>query len=266
MIKLIATDMDGTLLNARKKVGENFEDVVKELNERGIIFALASGRNYQRIKDKFKGMELDLMYISDNGNYIEYKGEILNKDVLSKKDVLKLSDFLKERKYCKFSFSNEKNIYTDDKVVYKIGRLFMYKSEFVKDLIDINEDMIKCSILVHSSKHQKLLSELKEAFPYLNISRSSKHTIDVNSGSMNKGKAIELLKDRFSLNETEVMVFGDYLNDLEMMNTAYFSYAMENAHKDLKKVANFEAPSNTKNGVLKVIEEVVLDRNSSKCS
>lgn len=58
---------------------------------------------------------------------------------------------------------------------------------------------------------------------------------------------------------------GDYLNDLEMMSTAYFSYAMENAHKDLKKVANFEAPSNTKNGVLKVIKEVVLDRNSSKC-
>ena len=265
MIKLIATDMDGTLLNSRKKVGTNFKEVVKELNERGVIFALASGRNFQRIKEKFDDMDLDLMYISDNGNYIEYKGEILNKNMLSKKDVLNLSDFLKKRNYCKASFSNENNIYTDDKYVYKIGRIFKYKSEFVKNLSDIDGDIIKCSVLVHSSMHSKLLAELKEAFPHLNISRSSKHTIDVNSGSMNKGKAIELLKNIYSLSEKEVMVFGDYLNDLEMMDTAYFSYAMKNAHKDLKKRANFEAPPNDKNGVLRVIKEVILDKNSSKC-
>ena len=78
---------------------------------------------------------------------------------------------------------------------------------------------------------------------------------------MNKGKAVELLKERYSLSDKEVMVFGDYLNDLEMMGSAYYSYAMKNAHKDIKEKANFEAPSNRKNGVLRVIEEVVLNKS-----
>ena len=63
MIKLIATDMDGTLLDPRKRVGKNFESVVRKLNDKGIIFALASGRNYQRIRDKFKNMDLELIYL-----------------------------------------------------------------------------------------------------------------------------------------------------------------------------------------------------------
>ena len=122
MIKLIATDMDGTLLNTWKKVGKNFEAIISELNEKDVIFALASGRNYQRIKDKFKKMNLDLMYISDNGNYIEYKGEILNKSTLKKSDIVDLSAFLKNKSYCKYSFSNENDIYTDSKFVHKVGR------------------------------------------------------------------------------------------------------------------------------------------------
>ena len=53
------------------------------------------------------------------------------------------------------------------------------------------------------------------------------------------------------------MVFGDYLNDLEMMESAYYSYAMENAHEDLKKVSRFKAKKNTENGVVEKIKEVL---------
>lgn len=262
MIKLIATDMDGTLLNNWKKVGKNFESVISELNEKEVIFALASGRNYQRIKEKFKEMDLDLMYISDNGNYIEYKGEVLNKNTLKKSDIINLSLFLKNISYCKYSFSNENDIYTDNKLVHAVGRYCFYKNKFVENVTNIKEDIIKCSILVPSAFHAKVLRELRAAFPHLHISRSSKHTIDVNSGVMNKGKAVELLKEKFSLKYDEVMVFGDYLNDLEMMGSAYYSYAMKNAHKEIKEKANFLAPSNKKNGVLKVIEEVVLNKRN----
>ncbi|MBQ8999304.1 MAG: HAD family phosphatase [Clostridium sp.] len=261
MIKLIATDMDGTLLNNWKKVGKNFEEIISQLNEKDVIFALASGRNYQRIKDKFKKMNLDLMYISDNGNYIEYKGEVLNKSTLEKKDIISLAEFLKEKAYCKYSFSNEHDIYTDSKFVHKLGRYCFYKNKFVENVMSIKEDIIKCSILVPSVFHGQMLSELKSKYPHLHISRSSKHTIDINSGEMNKGKAVELLKEKFALKYEEVMVFGDYLNDLEMMGVAYYSYAMKNAHKEIKEKANFLAPSNKKNGVLKVIENVVLNKN-----
>lgn len=261
MIKLIATDMDGTLLDPIKRVGKNFESIVKKLNEKGVIFALASGRNYQRIKDKFKNTDLELMYISDNGNYIEYKGEILNKNVLSNDDVKSLYKFLSSKKYCKATYSNEKSIYTDDKVIYKIGRIFMYKSEMVDNIEALNEDIIKCSILVSPKHHKELVEELNKRFPHLHIVSSSKHTIDVNYGSMNKGQAIKLLRERFNLTEDEVMVFGDYLNDTEMMVSCNHSYAVANAHEEIKKIAKYIAPSNKENGVLATIEKVVLNNS-----
>lgn len=261
MIKLIATDMDGTLLDPRKRVGKNFESVVEKLNEKGVIFALASGRNYQRIKDKFKNTSLELMYISDNGNYIEYKGEVLNKNILSKEDVIGIYDFLKGKSYCKASYSNERAIYTDDKIVHKIGKIFMYKSEFVDSIKNLNEEIIKCSILVTPAHHQELLKNLNEIFPHLHIVSSSKHTIDVNYGNMNKGEAIKLLREKFSLTEDEIMVFGDYLNDTEMMKSCNHSYAVANAHEEIKRIAKYIAPSNKKNGVLTTIENVVLADN-----
>lgn len=259
MIKLIATDMDGTLLDPIKRVGKNFESVVKKLNDNNVIFALASGRNYQRIKDKFKNLDLEFMYISDNGNYIEYKGEILNKSILSNADVKSLYRFLSSKKYCKATYSNEKSIYTDDKTIYRIGRLFMYKSEMVDDIEALNEEIIKCSILVLPKYHKELVEELNKRFPHLHIVSSSKHTVDVNYGSMNKGKAIDLLRDRFNLTKNEVMVFGDYLNDSEMMVSCNHSYAVANAHEEIKKIAKYIAPSNRKNGVLATIEKVVLN-------
>ena len=66
----------------------------------------------------------------------------------------------------------------------------------------------------------------------------------------------QVLKD-INIKFEETMVFGDYLNDLEMMESAYHSYAMENAHDDLKKVARFRAKKNTENGVVEKIKEVL---------
>ena len=60
----------------------------------------------------------------------------------------------------------------------------------------------------------------------------------------------------------ETMVFGDYLNDLELMESGYYSYAMENAHEDLKKVSRFIAKKNTENGVVEAIKEVVFKSNN----
>ena len=72
---------------------------------------------------------------------------------------------------------------------------------------------------------------------------------------VNKGLAISEIQKLLNIKQEETMVFGDYLNDLEMMQNAYHSYAMENAHSDLKKVARFIAKSNDDNGVVRAIKE-----------
>ena len=72
---------------------------------------------------------------------------------------------------------------------------------------------------------------------------------------VNKGLAIKKIQEKLGIKHEETMVFGDYLNDLEMMDSAYHSYAMDNAHDDLKKVARFIAKSNDECGVVQAIKE-----------
>ena len=108
------------------------------------------------------------------------------------------------------------------------------------------------------SKQDYLYNKIKGKFPNLYIAKSGKHTIDINSNSFNKGIALEIIQNKLGIKYEETMVFGDFLNDYEMMDKAYYSYAMENAHPKLKQKARFVAPKNTDNGVIKVIKEVVL--------
>ena len=81
--------------------------------------------------------------------------------------------------------------------------------------------------------------------------------LDMMAKGVNKGIAINKIQEITKYKHEETMVFGDYLNDLEMMESAYHSYAMENAHDDLKKVARFIAKKNTENGVIEKIKEVL---------
>lgn len=258
MIKLIASDMDGTLLNSFGKLNPEFNTVIKELASRGIYFACISGRNYERLSKIFKDVDEDLIYISDNGNYAEFKGEVLIKNILDKKVVKEISKEISQIKGCKISYSTNKSMYTEDKIVYNVSKLIKFKNNLVDDISSIEEDVIKCSIICLPSKQDALFNRLKNKFPDLYIAKSGKHTIDINSSNFNKGIALDKIKEKLNIKYEETMVFGDYLNDYEMMDSAYYSYAMKNAHPKLKEKARFMAPKNTENGVLEVIKKEVL--------
>lgn len=258
MVKLIASDMDGTLLSSLKKLNPEFKEVMKDLSSRGIYFACASGRNYERLSKIFKDIKEDIIYISDNGNYVEFKGKVLIKNAIEKDILNKLSNELRSLKGCRVSYSTRQTMYTESKSVYRASKLIRYKNKLISNINEINDDVIKCSVLCPPSKQDDISNYLIKRFPNLYIAKSGKYTIDINSGNTNKGVALEKIKEMFGITYEQTMVFGDYLNDYEMMDTAYHSYAMENAHPKLKEKARFIAPKNDKNGVVKVIKEIVL--------
>ena len=83
--------------------------------------------------------------------------------------------------------------------------------------------------------------------------------LDIYSSNANKGTAIDIIQKKFNISKKETMVFGDYLNDLEMMENAYYSYAMKNGHEKIKEVSNFETDfTNNENGVIETIKKYVL--------
>ena len=208
MIKLIASDMDGTLLNDKNEIHEEFYKVFQELKKQNIIFAAASGRQYYNLAKRFEKIKDDMMFIAENGTFVVYKGEELLLNALDKETAIEL---------------------------IKIGR-------------DIKESYV-------------VLCGKKSAYIESKDERLIKEVVLVSSGAVgvgvNKGIAINKLQELLNIKHEETMVFGDYLNDLEMMESAYHSYAMENAHDDLKKVARFRAKKNTENGVVEKIKEVL---------
>ena len=92
------------------------------------------------------------------------------------------------------------------------------------------------------------------------ITKSGTTCFDICRLGGTKKQGINILQEMFNVGYDETMVFGDHMNDLEMMNSAYYSYAMENAKEDVKKTARFIASNNDDDGVIKVIKEVVLSK------
>ena len=88
------------------------------------------------------------------------------------------------------------------------------------------------------------------------VSLSGHEWVDIMNLTVNKGEAIRLIQKKYDISYEETMAFGDYLNDYEMMKSCYYSYAMKNAHEDLKEICRFEAPSNDENGVIKTIKKI----------
>lgn len=259
MIKLIATDMDGTLLNDRHEISKDFERVFKKLKSKGIIFAAASGRPYYNLKETFKDVKDEMLFISDNGAYVVYK----NKEIaVSSIDKNVIKELIKVGKTIEDSYiilCGKNNAYFDSENEKFLEEALKYynKYKIVKNLDEVDDEIIKftiCDLKGSEGNSYRYFNSYEEK---LQVSVSGSIWLDIMDKGVNKGIAIKEIQEKLDIKYDETMVFGDYLNDLEMMENAYYSYAMENAHDDLKKISRFSAKKNTEDGVIEKIKEVI---------
>lgn len=260
MIKLIASDMDGTLLNRDGEINEEFFTVFNKLKEKEIIFCAASGRQYYNLLKKFEKISDDIMFIAENGTFVVYKGEELVVNSLDKeiaKELIKIGRTIKNS-YVIVCGKNSAYIENKDERFIKEARKYYDRCEIVDNLEDIEDDILKVTMCDFEGSENNSNNYFKEYVDKLQVTVSGEIWLDITANNVNKGLAIEMVQNKLNISEKETMVFGDYLNDLEMMQKAYYSFAMENAHEDLKKVSNFIAKSNEENGVVEKIKEIVL--------
>lgn len=259
MIKLIASDMDGTLLNEKDEINEEFFDVFNKLKERNIIFAAASGRQYYNLLKRFERISDDIMFIAENGTFVVYKGEEIVVNSLDK-EIAK--DLIKVARTIDNAFPilcGKKSAYienTDERLIEQTEKYYA-RYEIVDDLTKVDDDVLKVTVCDFSESELNSNNYYKEYWDKLQVTVSGQIWLDITSKGVNKGVAIEKVQEILNITHKETMVFGDYLNDLEMMGKAYYSFAMENAHDDLKKASRFIAKSNNDNGVVEAIKEVV---------
>ncbi len=261
MIKLIVTDMDGTLLDDHKNINEEFHEIYNELRSRGIKFVVASGRHYSEMHKYFKPQYNDMIYIAENGGQIVYEDEEIFASTMDIENIKNIAEDAIKINGVDIIISGSEYLYFynyNNKSKEEI-RDFYFKFKVIDDFSQINEKVFKISIYNELGSdyhtHKTIYDNWEDT---MTVTPASFVWTDIYNKEVNKGVAVNVLKEKFGIRDEEVMVFGDYNNDIEMLKQGFHSYAMENASEEVKKTARFMAKNNNDNGVLEIIKKVVL--------
>lgn len=259
MIKLIATDVDGTLLHSDHTHPLELPNLIQTLKEHNILFTLASGRPYITLLHTFDIDTADLLFIAENGAHVVYKNKALSIHTLDSDLVSKLVNITRKipMAYPILSTPDGAFVENDDPDFIMELEKYYLKYTLVPDITKIQCDIVKYTVCDLAGAEKNSYSHFADYKDSLQISIAGLVWLDMMVKGVNKGKAIQEIQASFGISEKETMVFGDYLNDLEMMKSAYYSYAMDNAHSDLLSVARFRAPSNDEDGVIQKINEML---------
>lgn len=251
--------MDGTLLNSNHQVSNRFFELFHGLKEKGILFVAASGRQYHSIIDKLDPIKNDILVIAENGALVKEK----EKELL----ITPLQNDLKESLLLKINEINgahamlcgKYKAYFDGRSAPFLGQLKEYyaRYEILDDFNAIDDEIIKIAVYHNISAEDHIYPAMKDLEDKIKVKVSGLHWVDLNHTNAHKGFALEKLMQRFNLSKEEVLVFGDYNNDLEMLQLSDYSFAMANAHPNVKKTAKFETLSNDEFGVESVLEKLL---------
>jgi len=259
-VKLVVTDMDGTLLNSKGKVSNAFYNLYHQLQKHGVHFVAASGRQFQSISDKLQPIKNDISIIAENGGLATYKNQHLLINSLDATKSNQLIPDLRRIEDVYIVLCGKKGAYieTEDHGFINMFQEYYPEFYFQKDLSKVIKDtFFKIALYHHQNSEKFIYPSVKHLENEFQIKVSGEHWVDISHLNANKGYALKLLQDKLSITKEETMVFGDYNNDLEMLELADFSYAMENAHPNVIKTARFQTKSNNDNGVELILEKLL---------
>lgn len=270
MIKLIITDMDGTLLNNNHEIDNEFWKLLEKLKKLNVIFAIASGRPYYNLYEKFKSTDTDLLFIAENGGLAMYKNQELFSTKISKENIILIKNTCDSLKgvipvYCskESAYIEEKYLNNNLQIIESEIKKYYNHLEIVKDITLIDKSLIKIAVCDPLGSEKNSYPILKQYENILQVVLSGKVWTDISKIGTNKGVAIREIQNKLDISFDETMAFGDYLNDISMLKEAKYSYAMKNSHPELFKVANFITKNDNDNlGVVKTIEDILSLKSS----
>ena len=263
MVKIIFSDMDGTLLTSANRLPEGFAAAMAELKRRNVIFAPASGRQYFSLIRSFEEYRDEFLFLAENGTLVMYRGKEIFSDPIgfeAARKVLAASESLGAnilRVYC-----GKKDAYLrrEQEVPEFQAELEKYYTHngVVDDFNTLDDIPLKLAFFdATGNAKENIYDKLAPSCVGLKIVLSSDYWVDVMSPSINKGEAVKNIQRVMNFKRDECAAFGDYLNDFEMLQEVGYPFAMANAHPDLKRISKFETTSNDEAGVLVGIRRLI---------
>jgi hypothetical protein len=256
--------MDGTLLNSKSEVSDRFFKVYEQLKKHSIKFIAASGRQYYSIVDRFEVIKDEITIVAENGAFAIHGDEELFTSELPAEYISKSINILRalDNVYIVLCGKNAAYIETKDEQFITMFKNYYSEYRLVDDLTKItNDTFFKIAAYHFDCSETHIYPAVKHLENKMQVIVSGEHWLDISHNNANKGFALNILQQKLGITKEETMVFGDYNNDLKMLELADFSYAMENAHPNVKTIAKFSTKSNNEQGVEIVLEQLINSRN-----
>ncbi|SHM47560.1 hypothetical protein SAMN02746066_02121 [Anaerosporobacter mobilis DSM 15930] len=247
-IQLIASDLDGTLLhNGAQEVSKEIITYIEELISHGILFAAASGRQYANLRRLFAPVRDDIAYICENGALVMYQDQVISESYIDRTTGLQLMEDIIEKGACELLLSGQSTAYVQPKnpyFAYFLKHIVHNNVTIVDDFHTVKEPFYKISICEEAGV-------AKNSGPFfidkwgsaLKTTISGFEWLDFTHPDTNKGGALLSLCKHLQITPDHVMAFGDNYNDIEMLTTAKYGYAMEGAADDIKRLTPYHTAS-----------------------
>ncbi|NLP34924.1 MAG: HAD family phosphatase [Clostridiales bacterium] len=271
-VKLIVSDIDGTLLTSDRKLTKENIEAIRKAKEQNIKFTLSTGRVASMIDYYIKTLEIDTPVITLNGAVVwdPVKKQTVSDIPMDLDELNGLLEFCKYHEMDYAAMTMGTNYFSKNSV--RINRYQRY-NEFAKSQgmsimeVDTFDDEHRCiegvkvyKILV-TEKDPKRIKILEDYLPTLKktgFTASEPGLLDIAEKTVNKGMGVKKLAEAFNLRPDEVCTLGDYDNDIAMLQYAGFSVAMGNALDNVKKHAFYVTATNDESGLAEVVEKYIL--------
>lgn len=279
MIKVIASDMDGTLLNSRHEISKENLDAIKKAQEIGVNFVIITGREYNSVNSYIKEVNLNCECILMNGaEYRDRDGRIIETISMDKKQIKDILDIMDKEKLAVEIFTSD-GVYITDEINHKesvLGRFKMFSphmtdeelNEFIENRsglmnVKVIEDMeqflnsdIKVLKIITFNEDTEFIARVKDKLKKIDnlaVASTFANDIELNNIKAQKGIILAEVIEKMGIERNEVIVIGDSFNDYSMFTEFENSFAMENAIPEIKEIAKHITASNDESGVAKAI-------------
>lgn len=281
-MRLIATDLDGTLLNEEHEVSKENIKAIQRAQEQGIEVIVATGRTYFDAVSICKKFGLNTYLISYNGAAIHDKiGQEISSLTMGRDDVRYMVNWLEERDYY-YEVSTNKKIYISShakEILHREaqrlkGTAFEVDSTYFEEIVeqifsqsgmtpvknyeeamDAEEALYKVFCFSFDDKKRQIAIDNFAGMKQFLMTSSMTNNFELGNKDASKGNALKIVADRLGISLDKAMAIGDNYNDVSMMEIVGFSVAMGTAKEDIKKICSFVTYGNDKHGVAHAIEK-----------
>ncbi len=244
MRKLIASDLDGTLLqNGAQRLTKRAKEQIGSLIDRGVLFTAASGRQYPNLQRLFGSLAEHMAFICENGAYVVYQEEELFSAALERELGLEIMKEIAQTEGCEILLSGKNTSYLQPKTeeyVHRMKHIVRNNVTIVEDISKVEEPFLKISVYrargigaVEKHFHKTFGDRAKATV-------SGFSWLDFTAESVNKGAALRVIQEKLGFSSEETIVFGDNFNDIEMFQCAQESFVMTHAVPKVKAYAKKE--------------------------